>query len=90
MSLPNLDKLVANKGVYIVNDTDEATKVIDGVFVLEDTVIATLKVGGVDALSSYVSTPATAVKAGAYIRPLDGVQFSGITLTSGSVALIIG
>jgi hypothetical protein len=62
MSLPNLDKLVANKGVYIVNDATEATKVIDGVFVLEDTVIATLKVGGVDALSSYVSTPATAVK----------------------------
>jgi len=90
MSLPNLDKLVANKGVYIVNDTTEATKVIDGVFVLEDTVIATLKVGGVDALSSYVSTPATAVKAGAYIRPLDGVKFSGITLTSGSVALILG
>ena len=90
MSLPNLDKLVANKGVYIVNDTTEATKVIDGVFVLEDTVIATLKVGGVDALSSYVSTPATAVKAGAYIRPLDGAKFSGITLTSGSVALILG
>ena len=83
MSLPNLDKLVANKVVYIVNDTTEATKVIDGVFVLEDTVIATLKVGGVDALSSYVSTQATAVKAGAYIRPLDGVKFSGITLTSG-------
>ena len=90
MSLPNLDKLVANKVVYIVNDVTEATKVIDGVFVLEDTVIATLKVGGVDALSSYVSTPATAIKAGAYIRPLDGAKFSGITLTSGSVALIIG
>jgi hypothetical protein len=90
MSLPNLDKLVANKGVYIVNDATEATKVIDGVFVLEDTIIATLKVGGVDALSSYVSTPATAVKAGAYIRPLGGVKFSGITLTSGSVALILG
>ena len=90
MSLPNLDKLVANKGVYIVNDTTEVTKVIDGVFVLEDTVISTLKVGGTDALSSYVSTPATAIKAGAYIRPLDGVKFSGITLTSGSVALILG
>ena len=90
MSLPNLDKLVANNGVYIVNDTTEAAKVIDGVFILEDTVIATLKVGGTDALSSYVSTPATAVKADAYIRTLDGVQFSGITLTSGSVALILG
>ena len=90
MSLPNLDKLVANKGVYICNDTTEVTNTIDGIFVLEDTVFSTLKVGGVDALSSYVSTPATAVKAGAYITALDGVKFSGVTLTSGSIALIIG
>ena len=90
MSLPNLDKLVAGKGVYICNDTTEVTKVMDGIFVLEDTVFSTLKVEGVDALSSYVSTPATAIKAGAYIRPLDGAKFSGVTLTSGSVAILIG
>ena len=90
MSLPNLDKLVANKGVYICNDVTEVTNTIDGIFVLEDTVFATLKVGGSDALASYVSTPATAVKAGAYITALNGVKFSGVTLTSGSVALIIG
>ena len=90
MSLLNLDTMAANKGVYIVNDTTETTKVIKGLFVLEDTVIATLKVGGVDALSSYVSTPATAIKAGAFITPLDGANFSGVTLTSGSLALIIG
>jgi hypothetical protein len=90
MSLPNLDKLVANKGVYIVNDTTEETRVIDGIFVLEDTVFSAIKVAGSDVKSSYISTAATAVKAGAYIRPLNGVQFSGVTLTSGSVALIIG
>jgi hypothetical protein len=90
MSLLNLDIMGANRGVYVVNDTTEATKVIKGVFVLEDTVIATLKVGGSDALASYVSTPATGVKAGAFITPLDGANFSGITLTSGSVALILG
>ena len=49
MSLLNLDIMGANRGVYVVNDTTEATKVIKGIFVLEDTVIATLKVGGVDA-----------------------------------------
>ncbi len=90
MSLLNLDTMAANKGVYIVNDTTEVTKVIKGLFVLEDTVISTLKVGGSDALSSYVSTPATAIKAGAFITPLDGANFSAITLTSGSLALIIG
>lgn len=90
MSLPNLDKLVANKGVYIVNDATEVTKVIDGIFVLEDTVFNAIKVAGSDVKTSYISTPATAVKAGAYIRPLNGVQFSGVDLVSGSVALIIG
>ena len=90
MSLPNLDKLVANKGVYIVNDATEVTRAIDGIFVLEDTVFNAIKVDGSDVKASYISTPATAVKAGAYIRPLNGVQFSGVDLVSGSVALIIG
>jgi hypothetical protein len=90
MSLPNLDKLVANKGVYIVNDATEVTRAIDGIFVLEDTVFNAIKVAGADVKASYISTPATAVKAGAYIRPLNGVQFSGVDLVSGSVALIIG
>jgi hypothetical protein len=58
--------------------------------VLEDTVFNAIKVAGSDVKSSYISTPATAVKAGAYIRPLNGVQFSGVDLVSGSVALIIG
>ena len=89
MSLPNIDKLVASKGVFIVNNTTEKTAVIAGVFVLEDTVISSLKVAGSDVKSSYIATTATAVKAGAYITGI-GVNFSGITLTSGSVALILG
>ena len=90
MSQPRLDQLVASRGVYIVNDATEVTKTITGIFVLEDTVFTTLKVAGADVLASYVSTPATAVKAGAYITTLDGQQFSGVDLTSGSVALILG
>lgn len=89
MSLPNLDKLVANKGVYIVNDTTEVTTAIDGILVLEDTVFNAIKVAGTDVKSSYISTPATAIKAGAYITGA-GVKFSGIQLTSGSVALVRG
>ena len=52
MSLPNLDKLVASKGVFIVNDTTEKTTAFAGILVLEDTVFNTLKVGGSDAKAS--------------------------------------
>ena len=89
MSLPNIYKLVASKGVYICNDTTAVTKVIAGILVLEDTVFSAIRVSGTDVKASYISTPATAVKAGAFITGL-GVLFSGVTLTSGSVALVIG
>ena len=89
MSLPNIDKLVASKGVYICNDTTAVTKVIAGILVLEDTVFSAIRVAGTDVKASYISTPSTAVKAGAFITGL-GVLFSGVTLTSGSVALVIG
>jgi hypothetical protein len=89
MSLPNLDRLVATKGTKLVNDTTEVTAVIAGIFVMEDTVFTSIKVSGTDAKSTYITTPATAVKAGALITG-QGVLFSGVKLTSGSVNLILG
>jgi hypothetical protein len=89
MSLPKLDQLVASKGVFIVNNTTEKTATIAGIFVLEDTIFSAIKVAGSDVKSSYIAATATAVKAGAYITGF-GVNFSGVTLTSGSVALIYG
>jgi len=89
MSLPNIDKLVASKGVFICNNTTEKTATIAGILVLEDTVFSAIKVAGSDVKSTYIGTPATAVKAGAYITG-QGVLFSGVTLTSGSVALVLG
>ena len=85
-----LREVVADKGTYIVNDATEATKTADAIVVLEDTVFTSIKIGGVDAKSNYISTPATAVKAGAIITPTGNLQFSGLQLTSGSVALILG
>jgi hypothetical protein len=76
------------QGVTIVNDTTELTANIAAIYVLEDTVFASIKIGGVDVKSSYISTAATAVKAGALIVPLAGAVFSGVDLTSGSVAAI--
>ena len=89
MSLPNLDKLVATKGTKLVNDTTEVTASSAGIFVLEDTVFTSIKVGGSDAKSTYITTPATAIKGGALITGA-GVLFSGVKLTSGSVNLILG
>ena len=89
MSLPNLDRLVATKGTLVINDTTEVNQIIAGIFVLEDTVFNAIKVDGIDVKSSYISTPATAIKAGALITG-KGVLFSGVDLTSGSVSLILG
>ncbi len=80
--------MAVTQGSYIVNDTTEATKTHDTILVLEDTVFTSIKIGGVDVKSTYISTPGTAVKAGAIIRPTDG-KFSGVQLTSGSVMLVL-
>jgi len=56
---------------------------------LEDTVFASIKIGGVDVKGEYVTTPANAVKAGAIIRPTQNQVFSGVQLTSGSVAIVL-
>lgn len=89
VSATSLNKIIASKGVYICNDTTAVTKTIVGILVLEDTVFSAIKVDGIDVKANYISTPATAVKAGAYITG-QSVLFSGVTLTSGSVALVLG
>lgn len=81
------DRVGALQGTFVVNDTAEVTKNIVGIFVLEDTVFASIKIDGVDVKESYIQIPATAIKAGAYITPITGKVFSGLTLTSGSVTL---
>lgn len=81
--------LTASQGTLIVNDTTEKTITFDAIFVLEDTVFASIKVGGVDIKAQLITTPATAVKAGALIRCTGGRKFSAVDLTSGSVALIL-
>jgi len=82
------DIVAGRQGVTIVNDTTELTASITAIYVLEDTVFASIKISGVDVKSAYISTPATAVKAGALIVPMGGGTFSGVDLTSGSVAVI--
>lgn len=84
-----MGELVANNGTFILNNTDEYTGSIDAIVVLEDTVFNAVKIAGVDVKTSYIGTPATAVKAGAILTPTADQKFSGVDLTSGSVALVL-
>lgn len=85
-----MGELVANKGTFILNNTTEYTAVIDAIVVLEDTVFNAVKIAGTDVKTSYIGTPATAVKAGAILTPRSDLKFSGVDLVSGSVALVLG
>jgi hypothetical protein len=77
------------QGTKVVNDATELTQDFDTIVTLEDTVFASIKIGGVDVKGEYVTTPATAVKAGAIIRPTQNQVFSGVQLTSGSIAIVL-
>lgn len=90
MSSNLMGEVVANNGTYIVNNTTEVTKTIDAIVVLEETIFSSIKVNGVDAKSTYIAATGTAVKAGAIITPVSDLQFSGVQLTSGSIALVLG
>lgn len=77
------------QGTKVVNDTTELTQNFDTIVTLEDTVFASIKIGGIDVKGEYVTTPANAVKAGAIIRPTQNQVFSGVQLTSGSIAIVL-
>jgi hypothetical protein len=81
--------LTAQQGTFIVNNTVAKTVDHDAIIVLEDTVFSAIRVAGTDVKSTYIAATATAVKAGAIIRPINGAKFSGVTLTSGSVCLVL-
>jgi len=90
--MTNSGELIAINGVIVVNDTAEKVLNADSYYIAEDTVIARIEVNGddtTDVLASYITTPATGVKAGVLITPQRGDYFSAITLTSGSVVAIL-
>lgn len=87
------DLLLADNGVYYVADTVEAVKDAWGIWVGEDTVFARIEVDGdtgTDVRSTYLQPVGGTVKAGTLITPQNPHDyFSAVTLTSGSVALIL-
>jgi len=80
---------VARGGTFTVNDTTEVTKNFYGFFVADDSVITSLKVDGIDVKTDYIQTPGTAVVAGQIITCKGGAVFSGITISSGQVSLVV-
>jgi len=89
MATQPLTILAAMQGSYIINDTTAWNGKCDAIYILEDTVFETMTDSNGESKDSYISTPATAVKAGALIRPLKDATFVQIKLTSGSVALVL-
>ena len=91
-SKPNAnERMTASKGTFNVNNTVE--KVVDffAFEVKEDTVIARIEINGdtaTDVKANYIANPAVAVKAGLITSQGDD-YFSAITLTSGSVELLL-
>ena len=85
-----MGELVADQGTYIANNTTEVTKTIEAIVCLEDTIFTSIKVAGTDVKSTYIAATGTAIKAGSIITPINNLQFSGVKLASGSVALILG
>lgn len=83
------DILTGIQGTKVVNDATELTQNFDSIVVLEDTVFSSIKVSGSDVKGTYITTPATAVKAGALIRPINNQVFSGVQLTSGSILIVL-
>jgi len=85
--------LRAQNGVFIINDTVEKTGRFEGIYVSSDAVIARLEVEsdtGTDVKDNYIAVAATAIPAGTLITPTgEDDYFSGVTLTSGTVTLIL-
>lgn len=85
--------IAAAGGTYIVNNTTEVEKQCAGIYVIEETVFLRIEANGAtgtDVKTDYIQTPATSIKAGTLITPIGDQYFSAVTLTSGSVALILG
>jgi hypothetical protein len=72
----------------VINDATAVTGTFESIVVLEATVFANISVAGANVLNSLVTTPATAVKAGAIISWGQGQPITTIQLTSGSVLAV--
>jgi hypothetical protein len=82
--------LSAAAGTIVLNDTSEYTGRVAAIHVIGDAVFTTLNDAKGNTKTNYITTPATAVKAGAMLTPFDKQnEFSTVKLASGSVVLVL-
>lgn len=81
--------LSAAQGTFIVNTGDAVEKSCDAIVALEDVIFTYIKIGDTDVKDQYISDSASSIKAGSIIRPLNGAKFTSVSLTSGSVILVL-
>lgn len=72
----------------VLNNASPITGEFESIVVLEDTVFNSIIVGGGEVLSSLVTAPVTAVKAGAILSWGQGQFFTTVRINSGSVLLV--
>jgi hypothetical protein len=72
----------------VINDVNTVLGEFESIVVLEDTVFSAIFVGNDNVMSSLITTPATAVRAGAIISWGLGQFITRIKLTSGSVLAV--
>ena len=85
-------RVSANNGTFTVNDTTEKVINFSAIYFPEDTVVARIEINGdtaTDVKDDYISTAATAVKAGTLKVVQGDDYFSAITLSSGSCELVL-
>jgi len=68
----------------VINDTNALTGEFESITVLADAVFTSIVVNGANVVSTLITTPATAVKAGAVIAFGRGQYITSIQLASGS------
>lgn len=81
--------LSAAQGTFIVNSAAAVEKSCDAIVALEDVIFTYIKIGDTDVKDDYIRDSSIAVKAGSIIRPLNGAKFTSVSLTSGSVILVL-
>lgn len=72
----------------VINDVNTVLGEFESIVVLEDTVFSAIFIGNDNVISSLITTPATAVRAGAIISWGLGQFITRIKLTSGSVLAV--
>lgn len=83
--------LASQWGTFLVTGTSEKTIKFEGFYVMEDAVLADLEdEADTDVRTDYLTSATDTIKAGTIVRKTADIDyFSAITLTSGSVMLIL-